>query len=134
MYKSSDVAERIKYLAKLRGKTMKVVLEGSGLNFNAMSHMKTSMPKADNLAKVADYLECSVDYLLGRTTEVAMAGEHQGLAVLSENSREMLSLFEQLPERQQLILIGRLQEMVAPIAPDDTIETAAPRRDEGEAV
>ena len=44
MYKSSDVAERIKYLAKLRGKTMKVVLEGSGLNFNAMSHMKTSMP------------------------------------------------------------------------------------------
>ena len=46
----------------------------------------------------------------------------------------MLSLFEQLPERQQLILIGRLQEMVAPMAPDDTIETAAPRRDEGEAV
>jgi len=63
-----------------------------------------------------------------------MAGEHQGLAVLSENSREMLSLFEQLPERQQLILIGRLQEMVAPMAPDDTAETATPRRDEGEAV
>lgn len=29
--------------------------------------MKTSMPKADNLAKIADYLDCSVDYLLGRT-------------------------------------------------------------------
>lgn len=46
----------------------------------------------------------------------------------------MLSLFGQLPERQQLILIGRLQEMVAPMAPDDTIETAAPRHDEGKAV
>ena len=134
MYKSSDVAERIKYLAKLRGKTMKVVLEGSGLNFNAMSHMKTSMPKADNLAKVADYLECSVDYLLGRTTELTTAGTGQAGGGLSENSREMLALFEQLPEQQQLILIGRLQEMVAPMAPDDTIETAAPRHDEGEAV
>ena len=66
MYKSSDVAERIKYMAKLRGQTMKVVLEEAGLNFNAMTHMKTSMPKADNLAKLADYLRCSVDFLLGR--------------------------------------------------------------------
>lgn len=32
-----------------------------------MSNMKTSMPKADNLARIADYLDCSVDYLLGRT-------------------------------------------------------------------
>ena len=59
MYKSSDVAERIKYLAKLRGKTMKVVLEGSGLNFNAMSHMKTSMPKADNPSDTAGFLRSS---------------------------------------------------------------------------
>ena len=28
-----------------------------------------SMPKADNLAKIADYLDCSVDYLLGRTDD-----------------------------------------------------------------
>lgn len=32
-----------------------------------MSNMKTSMPRADNLAKIADYLGVSVDYLLGRT-------------------------------------------------------------------
>ncbi len=32
-----------------------------------MSNLKTSMPKADTLAKIADYLDCSVDYLLGRT-------------------------------------------------------------------
>lgn len=25
------------------------------------------VPQADNLAKIADYLDCSVDYLLGRT-------------------------------------------------------------------
>ena len=32
-----------------------------------MANLKTSMPKADTLAKIADYLNCSVDYLLGRT-------------------------------------------------------------------
>nr|DAR47104.1 MAG TPA: repressor protein [Caudoviricetes sp.] len=32
-----------------------------------MTGYRTSVPKADNLAKIADVLGCSVDYLLGRT-------------------------------------------------------------------
>ena len=36
---------------------------------NTMSNFKTSMPKADTLARIADYLDCSVDYLLGRTDD-----------------------------------------------------------------
>ena len=31
-----------------------------------------TLPKADNLAKIADYLNCSVDYLLGRTADPAL--------------------------------------------------------------
>lgn len=134
MYKSSEVAERIKRIAKLRKISARSMLDALGLGLNTLVNMRSSMPKADNLAKIADYLECSVDYLLGRTEEVATAGTGQHPPSIEENSREMLSLFERLPERQQLILIGRLQEMVAPMAPDDAIETAAPRRDEGEAV
>lgn len=38
-----------------------------GIGKNTMANLKTSMPKADTLAKIADYLDCSVDYLLGRT-------------------------------------------------------------------
>ena len=67
MYNSSDVAERIKTLSKKNQVSVKLLLESVGLGFNTMSNMKTSMPKADNLAKIADYLGCSVDYLLGRT-------------------------------------------------------------------
>ena len=134
MYKSSEVADRLRAVAKLRGVTMKDALHDADLSFNLMTNMRRSMPNATSLAKLADRLECSVDYLLGRTTELTTAGTGQAEGGLSENSREMLALFEQLPERQQLILIGRLQEMVAPMAPDNTIETAAPRRDEGEAV
>ena len=67
MYQSADVAARIKSVAKSKGITVKKLLEDVGMGFNAMSNMRTSMPKADNLAKIADYLYCSVDYLLGRT-------------------------------------------------------------------
>ncbi len=67
MYNSSNVAERIKSTAKIQNKSVKEVLESVGLGFNTMSNMKNSMPKADNLARIADYLDCSVDYLLGRT-------------------------------------------------------------------
>lgn len=67
MYNSADAAERIKALSKKRGVSVRKLLTDVGLGFNTMSNMKTSMPKADNLAKIADYLDCSVDYLLGRT-------------------------------------------------------------------
>lgn len=67
MYNSNNVANRIRYLAKSKKITVKKLLEDVGLGFNTMANMKTSMPKADNLAKIADYLNCSVDYLLGRT-------------------------------------------------------------------
>jgi len=67
MYNSQDVAETIKNISKSKNITVKKLLEDVGLGFNTMSNMKTSMPKADNLARIADYLDCSVDYLLGRT-------------------------------------------------------------------
>ena len=34
---------------------------------------------------------------------------------IAENGREMLELYEKLPEREQILLIGRLQEMTAPL-------------------
>ena len=69
MYDSEAVAQRIKETAKLRKITVKQLLEDAGLGRNMMTMMRTSMPKADNLAKIADYLDCSVDYLLGRTND-----------------------------------------------------------------
>lgn len=67
MYNSQNVANNIKKQAKSKGVSVKQLLADVGLGFNTMSNMKTSMPKADNLAKIADYLDCSIDYLMGRT-------------------------------------------------------------------
>ena len=70
MYDSNQIAERIKGLAKQRNITIKRLLVDVGLGFNTMSNMRNSMPKADNLARFADYFDCSVDYLLGRTDKL----------------------------------------------------------------
>ena len=67
MYNSGDIANRIKTLAKQEKKAVKDILTEAGLSKNSLTNFKTSMPKADNLAKIADNLNCSVDYLLGRT-------------------------------------------------------------------
>lgn len=56
-----------KNTSKRKKVSVKQLLLDVGLGFNTMSNMKTSMPRADNLAKIADYLGVSVDYLLGRT-------------------------------------------------------------------
>lgn len=67
MYISSEIAIRIKALAKVKGVSVKKLLEDAGLGYNTMSNLRTSMPKSDNLARIADDLDCSVDFLLGRT-------------------------------------------------------------------
>ena len=69
MYNPQNVADRINYISKCKSIQQKIMLEECGLNKNVISTMlsRGSMPKADNIAKIADYLGCSVDYLLGRT-------------------------------------------------------------------
>lgn len=68
MYDSEKVAVRIKQRAKEMKVTLKEMLPACGLGINAVSTMSSGMVMAsDSLARIADYLDCSVDYLLGRT-------------------------------------------------------------------
>ncbi len=69
MYNAQQVAERIKGQAKFKNILIKNMLDECELNKNALSSMlsRGSWLQANNLARIADYLDCSVDYLLGRT-------------------------------------------------------------------
>ncbi len=70
MYESTKVAEVIKSTSKTKGIQLKDMLAELQLNKNTLSNMYNgSMLKADSLARIADYLDCSVDYLLGRTNK-----------------------------------------------------------------
>lgn len=68
MYKSLNIAEAIKVRAKEKKIALKDMLADLELGSNTMSNMRHDrMIAADSLARIADYLDCSVDYLLGRT-------------------------------------------------------------------
>lgn len=69
MYNSTKTAQIIKATAKARGILVKNMLTECGLNINTLSTMtnRSSWISPHSLALIADYLDVSVDYLLGRT-------------------------------------------------------------------
>ena len=68
MYSTDSLADRIRITAKSKNITMKDLLLDAGLGKNVISHLVSgSMLKADSLAKIADCLDVSVDFLIGRT-------------------------------------------------------------------
>lgn len=99
MYISGNIAEKIKEIAHDKKMAVKQVLSEAGLGENTMSNLKTSMPKADNLARIADVLNCSVDYLLGRTEN-----PKAHLVSQSESGSALIPLITMLtPEQQELV-------------------------------
>lgn len=70
MYDTYDIAQRVKQEAKSQKIAVKEMLGACGLGINALSQMaKGQIMSSINLARIADYLDCSVDYLLGRTAD-----------------------------------------------------------------
>ena len=60
--------------------------------------------------------------------------EKEPVPEMSENGREMLDLYERLSEREQLLLLGRLQEMVAPMLGEGKGASTEARAATGKAV
>lgn len=72
LYDSIALAERIKNQAKDRNIQLKEMFDVLDLSRNTLSSLRTGrMMAADSLARIADYLDCSMDYLMGRTGDPA---------------------------------------------------------------
>lgn len=70
MYSAQFLANRIKQLAKEKNTLVRDLLESCDLSINTISQMTDKKGVSSfSLAKIADYLDCSVDYLLGRTND-----------------------------------------------------------------
>lgn len=68
MYNSQEIANRIKSRAKQQGKSIGIILTECELGINTISKINKGTDILTlNFAKIADNLDCSVDYLLGRT-------------------------------------------------------------------
>lgn len=68
MYDTVKIAERITARIKQQGKNTGDVLSRCNLSINTVSHIRKGIAISYlHFARIADELDCSVDYLLGRT-------------------------------------------------------------------
>ena len=68
MYNLQLIENRIMSIAKEMGLSKNKLLINTNLNKSVFDNMKKEqIPSVDKIHTIADYLDCSVDYLLGRT-------------------------------------------------------------------
>lgn len=68
MYNAQILTQRIKDRAKQQNILIRDMLSACDLSINAISQITDKKGlSCFSLARIADYLDCSVDYLLGRT-------------------------------------------------------------------
>ena len=73
LYDSVTLAENIKIQAKACNIQLKDMFDALDLGRNTLSNLRLGKKiSADSLARIADYLDCSMDFLMGRTVDPAV--------------------------------------------------------------
>lgn len=119
MYTAQLTIDRIQNLIKEKGFIQKRVLEECGINENTLKRMTDNKGMSSfSLAKIADYLNCSVDYLLGRDN-ISNRKEKSPKSDLTDIEQRMLAAFRKISSDDRLIEIGRLELMVENLSQKD---------------
>ncbi len=66
---NAQISTTIKALCKSKGVTISVLLSDCNLTKSFIYDLekRATYPSCDKMSRIADYFDCSVDYLLGRT-------------------------------------------------------------------
>ena len=88
-----ETFEKIKELAKKRGKSLGQVEEDLGYGRNTLYKIKNSTPNAERIAEIANYFNVSTDYLLGRTENSVIAKDDKANAYLGPAETKLVAAF-----------------------------------------
>ena len=107
MSTSQVLYERVKELVEQKGVSINQMLRSCGLNPSLMTDVKNkgTIPSAEKIAKMADYLEVSVDYLLGRSEVTYLAANASGAEyhkLSRENKEKLDELAKHLYEKETI--------------------------------
>lgn len=132
MHNTQKIAFLIKSMAKEKDITVKQLLENCQLNINTISELsKGKQISYINFAKIADELNCSVDYLLGRTDNPRISNNNstninqqyisgnETAHIVSDaiersdaDAQELLDMIKQLSIVQRAEIILKINEMM----------------------
>lgn len=114
MYISQEIVKRIKDVSTQKNISSNQLLTGCGLGKNTINKMSAGTDiLTKNFAKIADYLNVSVDYLLGRTDRSELLTSDEAQLLEAYNS----SLYVK-NAIDGLLGIGNVKQI--PINRDDT--------------
>lgn len=132
MYTAQLTIERIQSLIKEKGLTQKEVLKQCDINENTLKRMTDNKGMSSfYIAKIADCLNCSVDYLLGRTdnpnitADTYINGDNNGIQAVNNgnnsnltvngntrnDTEELVELIQSLSLVQRAKIITEIDEM-----------------------
>ena len=105
MYNSQELYNVIKIKLKEQNKTAAGLIANCELSKNALQSMKDGyLPRLENICKIADYLNVSIDFLLGRNAPDT--AEHTELMRLFDTAEhtELMRLFDTLDDDSKEII------------------------------
>lgn len=98
--------ENIEKIMKTKGISAYQLEKDIGIRQTTFQGWKRgSEPSADKISKLLQYLKVTPNELFG----------YSEVKELTENEKELLELFQQLPEREQIKFIARLEDKVEQI-------------------
>ena len=106
MYSSESLAHKIKEELTIQKITQKRLLEECGLGINTLTKLSNGTDiLVKNLVKIADFLNCSTDYLLGRDSDHSLSPTEKQILdaynkIPLEGKQEILALLNMKVERQ----------------------------------
>ena len=81
--------ERIKELANKQGLSINALEEKLGYSRNTLYSLKKQTASTERMQEIADYLNVSLDYLLGRTDNPSIASDDTIAGFTSDDLRKM---------------------------------------------
>lgn len=133
MYNSQEVSSVIKRIAKEKKISIGKLCSDCGISKNTLSTMQSGgyLPRIETICKIADYLNVSIDYLLGRTIEpnynvsynfgnhnmalgdlnITNNGDNQKMNNFDKVSLELLRIFQNLDFNDKAKVINLINEL-----------------------
>ena len=112
MYTSSEIVERIESRAKALNIRKTEMLEACGCNRNTLTQLSDKKGLSSfSLARIADYLDCSVDYLLGRSD--APEKTAPGTPGADEVDSVIIEMFSRLSPEDKAIVLDLIERLLS---------------------
>lgn len=117
------LTERIKKLADLNSMTFASLEREAQIGRGTIRKWDTNCPSADKLQRIAEILNCSIDYLVSGKYATSSVNTEESISI-STSDTEWLDLIHKLPLEKQLELKGYVKRMIeeSSVAADEPIK------------